>query len=104
MSIMNQAAAFYCVDICTRHSARLSRLLTAGTKSLLSLIAGDTLGKIPVHTALEANKQGNAIHDLGASFVNQAQNIQPPPPQIQPNSAAYEGQSVGIYSAFSPQQ
>ena len=49
--------------MCNRHSAKLSRLLTAGTKSLFSLIAGESILKHADHSALEPNKQGNDLQD-----------------------------------------
>ncbi len=72
-----------------RHSARLSRLLTAGTKSLLSLIAGDGVGRSAASSALEPSKQGSDVQDLGVSFVNQVQNMQQQ--QLQTNAGPYEG-------------
>lgn len=101
---ISQAASNFHCDNCTRHSARLSRLLTAGTKSLLSLIAGDTLGKVPVHSALEASKQGNEMQDLSATFVNQVQSAQQQQQQqFQTNTATYEGLSTltAFLSTFS---
>lgn len=75
-----------------RHSARLSRLLTAGTKSLLSLIAGDGVGRSAASSALEPSKQGSDVQDLGVSFVNQVQNMQQQ--QLQTNAGPYEGVTV----------
>ena len=49
--------------MCNRHSAKLSRLLTAGTKSLFSLIAGESILKHADHSALEPGKQGNELQD-----------------------------------------
>jgi hypothetical protein len=50
-------------SMCNRHSAKLSRLLTAGTKSLFSLIAGESILKHADHSALEPSKQGNELQD-----------------------------------------
>lgn len=81
----------------TRHSARLSRLLTAGTKSLFSLISGDGVGRSAAQSALEPSKQGSDVQDLGVSFVNQVQNMQQQQQlqqQLQTNAGPYEGVPV----------
>ncbi len=57
-----------------RHSAKLSRLLTAGTKSLHSWITSGTSGAPAGHSAPEALQQGSELQDWDFSFVNQHQN------------------------------
>jgi hypothetical protein len=58
-----EACCCRCSSMFTRHSAKLSRLLTAGTKSLFSLIAGESILKHADRSALEPNKQGNELQD-----------------------------------------
>ncbi len=61
-----------------RHSAKLSRLLTAGTKSLHSWITSGTSGAPAGYSAPEALQQGSELQDWDFSFVNQHQNQQQP--------------------------
>jgi hypothetical protein len=71
-------------------------LLTAGTKSLFSLIAGEATASHRSQNAVDSSNHGNEFQDWNFSFVNQGQNHQLPQQQQQqqqqqqPNSGSLE--------------
>ena len=80
-----------------RHSAKLSRLLTAGTKSLLSLITSN-MTKTSSHN-VDASKQGNELQDWNFSLVNGVQNSQQQQQQQQQSAGSLEGPLFVINSS-----
>jgi hypothetical protein len=73
-----EACSCRCRLMCNRHSAKLSRLLTAGTKSLFSLIASESILKHADHSALEPNKQGNELQDWDVNQPPQSGSLEGP--------------------------
>jgi len=79
--------------LCRRHSAKLSRLLTAGTKSLLTLIASESsAAKTAAPSTLDSNKQGDEWQDWKYQIINQMHGQQQQQQQQQqPNLGSFEG-------------
>jgi hypothetical protein len=94
-AVMNLVTGNHSFLRCYRHSAKLSRLLTAGTKSLLSLITSN-MTKTSSHN-VDASKQGNELQDWNFSLANGVQNSQQ---QQQQPTGSLEGPLFDINSSY----
>jgi hypothetical protein len=94
-AVMNLVTGNHSFIRCYRHSAKLSRLLTAGTKSLLSLITSN-MTKTSSHN-VDASKQGNDMQDWNFSLANGVQNSQQ---QQQQPTGSLEGPLFAINSSY----